>query len=151
VLLLEADAGQFKRKSFVARLLAEPDLKGHLGFIPSPQAGQRCSVVIVDVGGAFAFDLRNTNDLLPSFFREELFDFGSAVGESRLRPEGKCGKGEDKQYSCFSQLSQKITAKKRRTRRKNRRNLRLLRFFVVDFHSFRGVTTRHVGFLRKWT
>src|SRR5215510_6486155 len=32
----------------------------------------------------------------------------------------------------------KVTTKKRRARRKNRRNLRALRFFVVDFHSFRA-------------
>src|SRR5262245_31265595 len=99
VFLPEADAGQFKRKSLVAGLLAKPDLKGPLGFIPSPQAGQRRSVVVIEIGGALDFNLRDSNDLLPPFFREELLDFCGVIGDSGLRPEGKRGKGEDKKYS----------------------------------------------------
>src|SRR5262249_24595096 len=98
ILLPEADAGQFKRKSLVAGLLTKPDLKRPLGFIQTPQSGQSRSVVVIGVNGALGVVLRNPNDLLPPFFREELFNFCDVIGEGRLRTEGKRGKGEHEKY-----------------------------------------------------
>src|SRR5262245_10958438 len=105
VLLPEADAGQFKRKSLVAWLLAKPDLKSPLGFIPSPQSGQSRSVIIIEVGGAFSAGFRNSNDLLPPFFHEELLDFCVVIRKGGLRPEGECGKDEDEKYGCCFHLA----------------------------------------------
>src|SRR5262245_16567489 len=105
VFLPEADAGQFERKSLVGGLLAYPDLKCPLGFIQSPQAGQRRSIVVIEVGGALGVCLYNSNDLLPPFFSEELFDFCSAIGEGGLRQEGTGGKGEDEKYGCRFHLA----------------------------------------------
>jgi hypothetical protein len=98
VLLPEADAGQFKRKSLVSGLLAKPDLKGPLGFVPTPQSGQRRPVVVIKDGGALGVGLRNPNDLLPPLFREELLDFCGVIRGSGLRPEGKRAKDEDEKY-----------------------------------------------------
>src|SRR5262249_31746209 len=98
ILLPEADAGQFKRESLVAGLLTKPDSKRPPGFIPTPQSGQSRSVVVIDVGGALGVVLRNPNDLIPPFFRVELFDFCVVIGEGRLRPEGKRRKGEHEKY-----------------------------------------------------
>src|SRR5262245_24363616 len=98
ILLPEADAGQFKRESLVAGLLTEPELKRPVGFIPTPQSGQSRSVVVIDVGGTLGVVLRNPNNLLPPFFREELFNFYTVIGEGRLRPEGKREKGEHEKY-----------------------------------------------------
>src|SRR5262245_19805034 len=98
ILLSEADAGQFKIESLVPGLLTKPDPKCPLGFIPTSQSGQSRTVVVIDVSGALGVVLRNPNDLLPSFFREELFDFSGVSGEGRLRPEGKRRKGEHEKY-----------------------------------------------------
>src|SRR5262245_5718470 len=98
ILLPEADAGQFKRESLVAGLLTKPDPKCSLGFIPTPQSGQSRSVVVIDVSGALGVVLRNPNDLLPPFLRDELFDFYGVIGGGRLRPEGKRRKGEHEKY-----------------------------------------------------
>src|SRR5262245_4304124 len=98
VLLPEADAGQFKRKSLVAWLLAKPDLKSPLCIVPSPQSGQSRSVIVIEVGGALGAGLSNPDDLLPPFFREELPDFCVVIRKGGLRPEGECGKDEDEKY-----------------------------------------------------
>src|SRR5215510_4720685 len=98
VLLLEGDPGQLQKKTFVAGLLSEPVLKSPPSFVPAFQASQRCSVVIVEIGGTLNFNFRKPNDLQPAFFREELFDLGWRLvfGERTLRPEGKRRKGENK-------------------------------------------------------
>src|SRR5215510_14452203 len=98
IFLPEADAGQLKRESPVAGLMTKPDLKCPLGFISTPQSGQSRSVVVIGVRGALGVVLRDPNDLLPPFFREELFDFYGVIGEGRLRPEGKRRKGEHEKY-----------------------------------------------------
>jgi hypothetical protein len=78
--------------------LTKPDSKCLPGFIPTPQSGKSRSVVVIDVSGALGVVLRNPNDLLPPFFREELFDFCGVIRGGRLRPEGKRRKGEHEKY-----------------------------------------------------
>jgi hypothetical protein len=46
--------------------------------------------------------------------------------------------GSTKGFIKIAILLRESTTKKRRKRRKIRKILRALRFFVVDFHSFRG-------------
>ena len=56
------------------------------------------SVLLGAVGGTLGACLRNLNDILPPFFREELLDFCGVIREGGLRPEGKRGKKEEEKY-----------------------------------------------------